>query len=494
MRRTAQRLCVVWVGTLLSSSAAAAELPDPIPEPITKGSVVIELQTVASGLVAPNYLTHAGDGTGRLFVVDQIGTIRIIEGGVLVPTPFLDISFANPDPIEGRLVEPRTNFDERGLLGLAFHPDFTDDTKAGYRKVYTYSSEPVSGPADFTVPLNGDGSFNHQSVVTEWQVDAANPNRIDPATRREIMRIDQPQFNHNAGMIAFGPDRELYIALGDGGQGDDQGAGHGPDGNGQNKGNVLGTILRIDADGQNSANGQYGVPDDNPFVDDPTGVDEIYAYGLRNPFRFSFDVDPATGQVTGDTTGELIVADVGQNDIEEVDVVTAGGNFGWRVKEGSFAFDPNGGGDGFVTDDVVGGDFLDPVLEYDHDEGISVIGGFVYRGSAIPALQGKYVFGDFVPADGRLFYGDLDTGLIHELIIGPDDRDLGLFVKGFGRDADGELYVLAGTNVGPVDGDGNVLTGGLVLKIVPEPTSLALLAAGLLAMVAFTWRRSRKRS
>ena len=457
-----------------------------------KGSIRIDLETVADGLVAPNYLTHAGDGTDRLFVVDQIGTIRIVEGGSLLPTPFLDISFANPDPIEGRLVEPRAFFDERGLLGLAFHPDFSDELQPGYRKVYTYSSEAVSTTvsSDFTVPLPMGEAFNHQSVITEWTVDAANANVVDPSTRRELLRIDQPQFNHNAGMIDFGPDGNLYIALGDGGSANDDASGHGLTGNGQNKGNVLGSVLRIDVDGTNSVNSQYGIPVDNPFVGDMTGVDEIYAYGFRNPFRFSFDVDPATGQATLDAPGDLILADVGQNDIEEVDIVTSGGNFGWRTKEGSFAFDPAG----FVTDDEVVGDFIDPVLEYDHDEGLSVIGGFVYRGSTIAELDGKYVFGDFTrtffPADGRLFVGDLGTGDINSLVIGFDDRDLGLYIKGFGRDAAGEIYLLASTALAP-EGD-----TGLVLKlapaIIPEPSTLVLMTLGLFG-IGLVRRRKWKR-
>ncbi|MHC4679162.1 MAG: PQQ-dependent sugar dehydrogenase [Planctomycetota bacterium] len=441
-------------------------LGNPIPELISKGAVSVELEVVASGLVAPVYLTHAGDGTDRLFVVDQPGTIRIIQEGQLLKTPFLDVADRVHMPgFFGTLDE--SDFDERGLLGLAFHPGFGDPQSPGYQKIYTYTSEMNVLPADFTTePLPAGVDFDHQSVITEWTVDSVNPNMIDPGTRREIMRIDQPQFNHDGGMVDFGRDGYLYISLGDGGAADDVADGHGATGNGQNVNTVHGSILRIDpldptttVDNLDavSANGLYRVPADNPFVG-TDGVDEIYAYGFRNPWRFSFHPD----------TGDLIVGDVGQNNIEEVDIVHAGGNYGWNLKEGTFRFDPP---DGTVNDDLSGlpRDLIDPVAQYDHDEGITVIGGFIYRGSAIPELWGKYVFGDFSSgfflADGRLLYADLGTGLIQEFTLGVDDRNLGLYVKAFGQDAAGELYLLAGTNLGPFG------AGGTVLKIVDPCTS-----------------------
>lgn len=204
----------------------------------------------------------------------------------------------------------------------------------------------------------------------------------------------------------------LYIALGDGGSADDQGEGHVPDGNGQTPNNILGNVLRIDPLGNNSRNGEYGVPEDNPFFtpgdgpfggeagcDDDDVCDEILAWGFRNPFRMSFDMK----------RGDLYAADVGQNDIEEIDVVLAGGNYGWPIKEGSFCFDPNGDDRGFVTDESCGtSELIDPVAEYDHDEGIAVVGGFEYRGRDIRSLRGRYVFGDFARNfggnNGRLFF------------------------------------------------------------------------------------------
>jgi glucose/arabinose dehydrogenase len=450
-------------------------LEDPIPEPIEKGDVRIDLQLIASGLTAPVYLTDAGDGTDRLFVLDQPGRILIIENGQLLPTPFLDITDRVHMP--GFFGSQDVNdFDERGLLGLAFHPDFADPQSFGYQKIYTYSSEMADMLADFTtVPLPAGVDFDHQSVIAEWTVDAANPNIIDLATRREIIRIDEPQFNHNAGMLAFGPDKYLYIAVGDGGAADDVADGHGPTGNGQNINTVHGSILRIDpidpmttlSVNHTSANGKYRIPVDNPFlfVD---GADEIYAYGFRNPWRFSFD----------SLTGDLVAADVGQGQIEEIDIVQAGGNYGWNLKEGTFGFNPEDGTVNDSTDDLPK-DLIDPVAQYDHDEGISITGGFVYRGIQIPELAGKYVFGDFsssfFEADGRLLYADLQTGLIQEFVLGVDDRSLGLYVKAFGQDADGELYLLAGSNLGPF---GN---SGVILKIVSLQTEFSAELSGAAA-------------
>ncbi len=457
-----------------------AQLLDPIPEPIGKSTIQIELQPVASGLSAPNYLTTAPQDRGRLFVVDQAGSVRLIQNGQLSDTPFLNVSERLPQlGVRGTFDE--TDFDERGLLGLAFHPGFNDVNSAGHGKLYTYHSEPVGGAADFTVPLPADASFNHQSVISEWTVDATDLNRVDPNSRRELMRVDQPQFNHNAGMIDFGPDQFLYIAFGDGGQADDNAPGHGEIGNGQNPTNVLGSLLRIDVLGNNSINGQYGIPDDNPFVGQAGMLDEIFAYGFRNPFRFSFD----------DESSRLIVADVGQRNIEEVDIVTAGGNYGWRLKEGTFAFDFTTGD---ISEDVAGlpADLIDPVLQYDHDEGLSIIGGFVYRGREIPELEGKYVFGDFSTEfgnpRGRLLIGDLETGVIEELTIGLEGRELGLYVKGFGEDADGELHLLAGTNLGPFG------SSGQVLRITPVPEPAAVLLTWIATLGLFLVARTRPSS
>jgi glucose/arabinose dehydrogenase len=435
-----------------------APLSNPFPEALAKGSTRIELVPLAAGLSAPLDLRPAPDGSGRLFVTDQAGTVRIVQDGVLLATPFLEV--------RGRLVAPlgilgshdETDYDERGLLGFALHPDFANPAAPGFRKVYTYSSEPSSGLADFTTaPLTPGNSFDHQNVVAEWTVSATDPNQVDPASRRELLRLDQPQFNHNGGMLCFDQDRYLLIGCGDGGAANDVGEGHGSAGNGQDRGTVQGSLLRIDplatgvrdATDASSRNGQYRIPATNPFVL-VDGLDEIYAYGLRNPYRFSLDAP----------TGRLVVADVGQDHVEEITIISAGANAGWRLKEGSFRFNPS---DGSVTNDLAGlpVGLLDPVAEYDHDEGSAIVGGFVYRGSALPELAGKYVFGDFsrgfTQPGGRLFTADLGTGLIEELVIGLDDRPLGLYLKGFGVDAGGELYVLGSTALGPYGTTGVVL-------------------------------------
>jgi glucose/arabinose dehydrogenase len=426
-----------------------APLDDPIPGPIPLGDIPVKLETVAAGLTAPNWGTFAPGDSGRLFVTDQDGILWAIDLASGDKSVFADVS--------GLLVElgafgPGT-FDERGLLGVAFHPDYTNNGL-----LYTYTSQPVDGPADFsTIPPGA--TANHQSVITEWQVPApGNPaSVVDPSSRRELLRIDEPQFNHNAGALNFGPDGMLYISLGDGGGRDDQGVGHGTSGNGQDPSTVLGSFLRIDPRGNNSANGRYGIPADNPFVGLPGFAEEIYAYGFRNPFRFSFDMD----------NGDLYVGDVGQGDIEEVDVVVAGGNYGWRVKEGSFCFEPNGDDRGFVFDqdpcpnEPAG--LIDPVAQYDHDEGIAIIGGFVYRGTEIPELAGKYVFGDlsqqFSGNNGRLFY--LEGSEVREFpIVDSAQEDLGLSLLGLGQDANGEIYVLANSTGIPFE------STGVVLKIV----------------------------
>lgn len=449
MRRLVGVVAAVMLAGGMVTAAWAQGIEDPIPEPIPQGPLSVSLETVATGLTAPNWGISAPGHQDLLFVVDQPGILWRLDlttGGM---DTFLDVS--------DRLVElgafgPGT-FDERGFLGVAFHPDYLSNGL-----LYTYTSEPAAGPADFsTMPIGT--APNHQAVIAEWSVPnpAAPESVVDPDSRRELMRIDEPQFNHNAGALNFGPDGMLYIALGDGGAGDDQGVGHSPQGNGQDPSNILGSIIRIDPSGSNSANGSYGIPTDNPFVGREGFVSEIWAYGFRNPFRFSFDTQ----------SGGLVVGDVGQNDIEEIDVVTKGGNFGWRLKEGSFLFDDNGPGPGFVTENRPGGPpgLINPVAQYDHDEGIAIVGGFVYRGDEIPRLQGSYVFGDFERPDddeGRLFFLP-GRHNIREFLL-EDRESLGVDVLGFGQDASGELYLLGNTTGTPFG------ETGVIFRIEPPTT------------------------
>src|SRR4051794_27649646 len=307
-------LAAVAVVVLATPAAAATALSDPIPAPIPASRVRVALAQVADGLVAPTSGTPAPGDHKHLFVTDQAGKIWGVDlrhGGKWLVA---DLSGLLVQDL-GKVI-PGLPYDERGLLGLAFDPRFKHNGL-----LYTFTSEDPTAPADFTTQP-GVAPGGGQAVVTRWRVmdRRASHITVNPASRRVLLRIDKPQFNHNGGEIAFGRDHKLYISVGDGGAADDQGPGHVAGGNAQSlaAGNVLGKILRIDPHGHNSANGRYGIPRNNPFVG-RAGADEIWAYGFRNPYRFSFDAK----------SGKLLVGDVGQNDIEEVDVVTGGNNYGW---------------------------------------------------------------------------------------------------------------------------------------------------------------------
>ena len=421
----------------VTNTGVTVSIPNPFAERIPKGDKTVELQTVAEGMAAPLSFATPDDNSGRLFVYDQDGRVWVVTSGDRMATPLLDV--------RSRLALLGA-YDERGLLGLAAHPNFATNPL-----IYTYTSEPYSGPADFQNGLLTTN--NHQSVIAEWRISAGNSNVVDTTTRREVLRIDQPQANHNGGAMHFGPDGKLYVVLGDGGAANDVAVGHVPGGNAQDINRIWGKLIRIDVDARTSVNGQYGIPTDNPFVG-ADGLDEIWAFGLRNPFSFGFERG----------TTNLYLADVGQNRVEEIDLITRGGNYGWNVREGAFWFD---GAGSIVTAPVrpPPPNLIDPISQYDHDDGLAVICGFVYHGSAVPALQGRFVFGDwgtFTMPSGRLFYLD-ETNAVKELRIGVEDRPLGLWIRGLGQDADGELYVLCSRQLGPT---GNT---GQMLKIVPVP-------------------------
>ena len=427
----------------------------------------VELALVAvagSGdLVAPIQLTNAADGSGRLFVVDQHGLVQILKDGQLLSTPFLDI--------ESKLVPQREGFDERGLLSIAFHPDYPNVGALGEGLFYAYYSAPRPG-GDPNDPVN---PVDHQSVVAEYQV-SVDPDVADSSTERILLTFDQPQFNHDGGQLAFGPGGYLYISTGDGGSGHDNDAGHtggssarpsGVLGNAQDRTKLLGKILRIDPFGINGPGGQYGIPADNPFVGIGGGVrEEIWAYGFRNPWRCSFDDGPGG-------TGKLFVADVGQGKFEEIDIVDSGGNYGWRVREGLHAFDT-------TTIPVPVVPLIDPIAEYSHpgvgigiEIGRTVIGGHVYRGSAIPEFVGQYIFADWStgftsPGDGTLLGLEETSPGVWDLSVLQvfGGNPIGIFITAIGEDESGELYVVAKTALDPGLDPVTSQPGGVVCKIV----------------------------
>jgi len=368
------------LATAAVETPAAAKLPtvppsDPTALPI---DVVPALQKIADGLQRPTFLTHAGDGSGRLYITEQPGRVRVWQAGQLLAEPFLDIT----DRVGSRA-------NEQGLLSIAFSPDFPQSRCFFVNYTDRQGATVIAG-----FLANDDGLT------------------ADPSSEWQVMRIPQPYANHNGGQIAFGPDGMLYIGMGDGGSAGD------PQNFAQNPRSLLGKLLRIDVS-QSSAAQPYRLPPDNPSFG-PDAPPEIWATGLRNPWRFSFDR----------LTGDLYIADVGQNRFEEVNFQPAGQggqNYGWRFREGfePFAGDPRGLA------------LTDPVFQYDHSQGCSITGGYVYRGEALPRLVGAYLFGDYC------------SGLVWTLRRGDDEAwqgevlfETGLNISSFGEDEAGELYFI----------------------------------------------------
>lgn len=357
----------------------------------------LQLTNLVFDFSDPIYVAFAPGDDSQMFVVEKDGRIRILKDGAILETPFLDIT---------NLVA--VNFGEMGLLGFAFHPNFDQ-----IPKVYVYYS------------TEDDSADDHSSVVVEYSVSDDDANRLDPASARELLRIDQPQVNHNGGNLQFGPDGFLYIALGDGGGGGDS---HGAEGNGQNLDTLLGKILRIDVNNR-QGDLQYAIPSGNM---QGSGVrPEIWSYGWRNPWRFSFDA----------CTGDMYVADVGQGALEEVDfepAATPGRNYGWRLMEAENCFNPGSGCDASAQNLQL------PVASYGRAVGQSITGGYVYRGAAIPALHGAYFYADFATA--AFFALRIENGSIvgePENITSNLNGDGETSIASFGQDNAGNLYVVS---------------------------------------------------
>ncbi len=373
---------------LVSGLAAAAACKAPAPD---AAFPQVGLAELVSGLKDPLFLTHGGDGSGRLYVVEQGGVVRIIENGRLRAAPFLDIR------------ERVSSGGERGLLGLAFDPRFRENGL-------------------FYVNYTQRRGLGLWTVVSRFR--ALSPLRTDRGSEEVILRVRQPFPNHNGGHLAFGPDGFLYIGLGDGGAAND------PFGHGQDTDTLLGALLRIDVSGGGAG---YVVPPDNPFVGRKGYRPEIWAYGLRNPWRFSFDR----------ANGRLYLADVGQDRVEEIDVIRRGGNYGWDIMEGDRCAD---GGD-----DCPRQGLEPPIFTYEHPAGFAITGGYVYRGRALPGLCGAYVYGDYVK--GRVWALRYDGRRVTRqgLLLATRYN-----ISSFGEDEAGELYLLAHRR-------------GSVLKFVPQP-------------------------
>ena len=485
---------------------------------VSDATTAIGLELVAENFTSPLAITAPDDGTGRLFVVDQIGVVHVVDAnGTTLPEPFLDL--------RDNLVELRPTYDERGLLSVAFHPNFSENGK-----VYAFYSAPLrpEAPED----------WNCTNHISEFQVDPEDPNRVNLTSEKVLMYIDKPYHNHNGGQLAFSPaDGYLYVSLGDAGRADDVGNGHTPGiGNAQDLTKIYGKMLRIDVDNVTDGNvtapqnmtgmmnqtenmtgmvnqtenmtvnrtanppeptwttfagSLYGIPTDNPFAQNQTEIldtyaydsvpPEIYAYGLRNPAFMSFD---------SGGNNSLFVADAGQNLFEEVDIVYRGGNYGWNIREGTHCFDPNATTappESCNTTGYLGEPLIGPIFEGGRDLGIVVVGGNVYRGTAAPDLEGRYIFGYWSDSrtvgNGTLLAATppegwtapesaenltVEANAMWEVqtvnITGSENETLGMFLRGFGEDANQDLYVLTNDVGGP---DSSTSTGRIWRVVAP---------------------------
>ena len=421
--------------------------------PLVPQQPTVGLQKIATGLSSPVMIALPGDGSGRMVVVDQIGVARMITAaGTLTDTPFLDVS--------DRMVQLTPGYDERGLLSVAFHPDYKHNGR-----LFVYYSAPLRP--------GGPYGWSCTNRLSEFRVMENDSSRVDMSSEKILLTVDKPSSNHNGGPLLFGPDDGyLYLALGDGGGADVTGIGHTPGtGNAQDMTTMLGKILRIDVDHAGDGGKPYAIPPDNPFTGRQGILPEIYASGFRNPAYLSFDAGPGH---------HLITAVAGQKLFEPVFIVTKGGDYGWNIREGTHCFNPandaSPAAGPCATTGASGQPLIGPVIELGHDLGTVIVGGYIYRGTALPALSGKYVFGDwsssFVPpGSGVLLVStppagyDISTYPAAAATVTPRDNrmwttqkvrvaaslsgEAGAFVRGFGEDGDHELYLLTSRNTGP---------------------------------------------
>jgi glucose/arabinose dehydrogenase len=393
----------------------------------------VGLKLIADRFTSPVALISPEDGSHRLFVVDQTGLIWVLLDGKRLKTPFLDL--------RERVIKLNSFYDERGLLGLAFHPDFATNGK-----FY------VSYSAPLRAGLSPD-EWDHTTNISEFTVSANNHELADPASERVLLAMDKPGYNYEAGHLAFGPDGYLYIATGDSVRDPATESGK----YAQDTASLLGKILRIDVNGTADTGQNYLIPTDNPFVSG-AGLPEIFAYGFRNPYRFSFDISESE-------KSRLFVADVGQAMMEEVDLVEAGGNYGWPIREGTTCFNAQDWSQPLESCSTNG--LSDPILSYDHQGDLSaIIGGAIYRGKSIPELAGGYIFGDWGRGNGHLFVGyppilGLGAWEIIGIEVSGNSSEIGQLL-GIGQDENGELYLLT-----RAPGVGATGDSGSIYKIVP---------------------------
>jgi len=429
-----QFIILVTAGFLFSLSACDRQSNAPLR---------VGLQLIASGLTSPVALAAPQDGSQRLYVADQTGIIWLIAGGKRLEKPFLDI--------RDRVVELNDFYDERGLLGLALHPDFA----ANGRLYVSYSAALREGLSP--------NEWDHITHISEFKISEDDSDRADPTSERVLLAIDKPGYNYEAGHLAFGPDLDgyLYIATGDSVHDPASEAGK----YAQDTFSLLGKILRINVDGtaDPAFAEPYLIPADNPFANGVGGLPEVYAYGFRNPYQFSFDTaQDKSFDILDSGKTRLFVADVGQAMMEEVSLVEPGGNYGWPIREGTSCFNSQRWDQ--PPESCAAQGTVEPIISYAHEGDLSaVIGGSVYRGEAIPELQGGYIFGDWGRGNGHVFISYPPKWVMTELSleIPADQSGIGQLLS-IGQDANGELYLLT-----KAPGTGATGNSGMLYKIVP---------------------------